>query len=116
MAKRGEDSRYVKRLQREAAAAARIGNATTPFDAEIRQQRFDVLEGYLQARKELIKSTHPNDRQIAVELGGYIRALLPNQTRAVQGLEIHKRQQQRQVSSNRKLKDKTNTRVDGPKH
>jgi hypothetical protein len=115
IAKRGEDSRYAKRLQREAAMAARVGNASTPFDAEIRQQRIDVLEGYLQAGKELLTSPDPNDRHLAAGLGGFIQKLPLIQSRAAQGLEIHQRQQPRQVSSNRELKDKTNVRVDGPK-
>ena len=115
MSKRGEDSRYAKRLQREAAVAARVGNASTPFDAEIRQQRIDVLEGYLQAGKELLASTDPNDRQLAAGLGGYTQKLPLIQTRAAQGLEIHMRQQQRQVSSDRELTGTKSNRIEGPK-
>lgn len=115
MAKRGEDSRYAKRLQREAAEAAKSGKASTPFDAEIRQQRIDVMEGYLRAGKELIASTDPNDRQLAAGLGDYIQKLPPIQTRAAQGLEIHKREQQRQVSSDRELTGTKSNWIDGPK-
>lgn len=88
MAKRGEDSRYAKRLQLEAAEAAKSGKASTPFDAEIRQQRIDVMEGYLRAGKELIASTDSNDRQLAAGLGDFIQKLPPIQTRAAQGLDI----------------------------
>jgi hypothetical protein len=112
MAKRGEDSRYALRLQREAAEAAKSGKASTPFDAEIRQQRIDVMEGYLRAGKELIASSDPNDRQLAAGLGDYIQKLPPILTRAAQGLEIHEREQQRQVSNDRELKKATRDRVD----
>jgi Relaxase/Mobilisation nuclease domain len=115
MTKRGEDSRYAKRLQREAAMAAKSGKATTAFDAEIRQQRIDVLEGYLRAGKELLESTDPKDRELAAGLGGYIQKLPLIQTRAAQGLEIHKHHQQRQISSDRELKEIRSNKVDGPK-
>lgn len=115
MAKRGEDSRYALRLQREAAEAAKSGKASTPFDAEIRQQRIDVMEGYLRAGKELLSSTDPNDRQLAAGLGEYIQKLPPIQTRAARGLEIHKREQQRQVSSDHELNQVTRDRVNGLK-
>lgn len=115
MAKRDEDSLYAKRLQREAAMAAREGRASTPFDAEIRQQRIDVLEGYLQAGKELIASADPNDRQLAAGLGEYIQTIPPVQTRAARGLEIHMRQLQRQISSDNEYKATNSNSIDGPK-
>lgn len=95
MAKRGEDSRYAKRLQREAAIAAVTGTATTPFDEKIREQRLSVLESYLKAGKELLHTADNDNQTLAAKLGTFIKELPKIQTRAARGLEIHQEAQKR---------------------
>ena len=95
MAKRGEDSRYAKRLQREAAVAAITGTATTPFDENIREQRISVLESYLKAGKELLQSPDNDNSTLAAQLAKFIKELPKIQTRAARGLEIYQAAQTR---------------------
>ena len=95
MAKRGEDSRYAKRLQREAAVAAITGTATTPFDQNIREQRISVLGSYLNAGKELLQSPDNDNLTLAAQLATFIKELPKIQTRAARGLEIYQAAQKR---------------------
>ncbi len=57
--------------------------ATTVVDHSQKQQCNDVLDGYLQAGKELLKSSNPADRQLAAQLSNFIQSIPAIQTRAV---------------------------------
>lgn len=88
MAKRGELSRYDRKLHQEAVAAIREGKQGTPYSEFMRQQRVDVLEGYVKAGKELLHSEDPELKKIAHQLAPFANQLPAIETRSELNIRI----------------------------